>query len=624
MFSTDWQTSPREHEILVERDCKIPVSDGIELDCDVFRPESQGAFPAILVVHPYTKTGQTDEKMPVAFTGQWAALETGDYNFYVRRGYALVNVNMRGAYASGGFFGNLDPDPQSIRDIYDAIEWLAVQPWCDGNVGMTGVSYLAVVQKRVAALQPPHLKALFAPYGWTDGYRDLYYRGGILAHDFLAHWIKTYGAECRVRNALRESWGEEAFQRAVTAALADPEITQYETYAEALQNPDVGVNPLFCEILLNPLYGAYFEERAVDFQAASKIPLYAGGDWKGYAFHLAGDIRAFESWTGPKKLTIGPGIYLERPLHQYAYESLRWFDHWLKGVDTGLMDEPPVKLFIDGSGGEWKHATDWPVPGTRWTNFYLHDDGLLSEHEFWSTDSSSSFDDGPDDHGALTFRTPPMVEATEICGPIVLNLFGSTTADEVLWFTKLLRFDAQGREETLTRGWLRGSQRELDNERSRPWKPVHRHTRRLPLEPGEIYEFNIEVRPYGMLLQPGERVGLRIKCADDEKPASFIERIGQGQISSPRPARVTVHHSAAHPSHLVLPITRGNVIGTFLSGGVAPEPVRTTPASRASDASGQTAARHGGESRSDRSPPPRSSRPARTGWRARSSPSRAP
>ena len=103
---------------------------------------------------------------------------------------------------------------------------------------------------------------------------------------------------------------------------------------------------------------------------------------------------------------------------------------------------------------------------------------------------------------------------------------------------------------------------------------MHRHTRRQPLEPGEIYEFNIEVRPYGLLLKPGERIGLRIKCADDEQPRSFIERIGQGQIALPGESLVTVHHSAGYPSHLLLPVTRGNVVGTFISGGVAPEPER--------------------------------------------------
>lgn len=568
MFSTDWQTSPRQYEITTERGVKIPLDANLTLDCDIFRPASDEKFPVILAMHPYSTAEQSEELMPVAFSGKWASIETGDLNFYVRRGYVLAIVNMRGTHKSDGYFGNLDPDPQSIQDIFDTIEWLARQPWSDGNIGMMGVSYFAVVQKRVAALNPPHLKAIFAPYGWTDGYRDLYYRGGILAHGFLAHWLPTYCADCAVKNTLREEWGDEKYEQALSEALEDPEIAAIPTYKEALEKPDDGVNPLFCEILLHKYCNDYFQARAIDYEQASKVPLYAGGDWKGYAFHLAGDIRAFENWAGPKKLMIGPGIYLERPLHQYAYESLRWFDHWLKGNDTGLMTEASVKLFVENTG-QWKEAVTWPVPGTKWTPFYLHNDGLLSEHEFWSFDSQSSFEDAPGNHGEINFRTPAMVEATEICGPIVLNIFGSTSDDEVLWFASLIRLDADNNEELLTRGWLRGSQRKLDPQSSRSWQPVHTHTEREMLTPDEVYEFNIEIRPYALLLKPGEKLGLRIKSADDEKPKTFIELIGQGQISRPNSSKVTVYHNAKYPSHLLVPITRGNNLGTFISGGTA-------------------------------------------------------
>ena len=165
MFSTDWQTSPRKYGIIIERDVRIPVTDGLTLDSDVFRPDDGGKFPAILAMHPYSKAEQSMEIMPVAFSGGRGSIETGDYNFYVRRGYALVIANIRGTYGSDGYFGNLDPDPQTIQDIYEAVEWLARQPWCDGNVGMCGVSYFAVVQKRIAALRPAHLMAVFAPCG---------------------------------------------------------------------------------------------------------------------------------------------------------------------------------------------------------------------------------------------------------------------------------------------------------------------------------------------------------------------------------------------------------------------------------------------------------------------------
>jgi predicted acyl esterase len=122
----------------------------------------------------------------------------------------------------------------------------------------------------------------------------------------------------------------------------------------------------------------------------------------------------------------------------------------------------------------------------------------------------------------------------------------------------------------LTRGWLRGSQRRLDAAESKPWQPVHRHTAREPLTPGDIYEFNIEIRPYGILLKPGERIGIKIKGADNDPAKNYLELVGIGHVSSATASQVTVHHSSNYPSHLLLPITKGNRIGTFISGGKLP------------------------------------------------------
>jgi predicted acyl esterase len=165
---------------------------------------------------------------------------------------------------------------------------------------------------------------------------------------------------------------------------------------------------------------------------------------------------------------------------------------------------------------------------------------------------ASTFKDTPEDHSSLTFVTPPMVENTEVCGPMVLNLYASTTDTKVLWFVNLLEIDPAGNERVLTRGWLRGSQRRVDPEKSRPWQPYHPHDGREPLTPGEIYEFNIEIIPTGVLFKAGSRFAVRIKAADKDD----------------RPAEITVHHNNRYPSPLFVPITKGNRIGTFMSGGV--------------------------------------------------------
>jgi predicted acyl esterase len=569
MFSTDWQTSKREFGVVIERNVDIPVGNGVSMKADIYRPDAEGKFPVLFTPSPYSKEVQGMAMMPNGFTYARGWIESGDFNFYVRRGYAMVIATIRGARGSGGSFGNIEPDPQTIKDLYEAIEWLAARPWSSGKVGMNGVSYFSMVAKRVAALKPPHLGAIFSPYGFTDGYRDLLYRGGILAPDFTEYWARRQAPFFYIENSLRKKWGDEKYSAAIKAAMADPEIMSNPLLATALRAPDSGGNPMLVEILLNPLCNEYWKERAVNFEAGCEVPAYLGADWGMFGLHLPGDVRAYEQWKGPKRLTIGPPIYLDRPCYQYHYESLRWFDYWLKGVKNGIMDEAPVQLFIEGTG-EWKEAADWPVPGTRWTPFYLHKDGLLSEHEFWPNEGFTTYEDSAFSHQGVEFWTPNMVEATEVCGPIALNLYGSTTDTEVLWFATILHRDAAGCERILTRGWLRGSQRKLDEKRSKPWQPYHTHDKRESLKPNQVYEFNVEIRPIGILLKPGESIGLRIKSADNDPPTNITEDIGLGSVSRPMASHVSVHHNADNPSHLLLPITRGNRIGTFISGGKLP------------------------------------------------------
>lgn len=568
MFTTEWETSPRQYEVVIERDFRIPVAEGITLDSDLFRPDAPGRFPVILCAHPYNKEAQSTPMVPEGVSYRRAFIESGDFNFYVRRGYVFVIMNIRGTGASDGIFANRNPDEQTIRDVYEAIEWLAKQEWCDGNVGMFGVSYLSVLQKRVAAMRPPHLKTIFALYGWTEGYRDLFYHGGIFSHGFFASWVKNRGAGMRIEKDLKAIMGADTYAAALDRLRGDGELMAVPFLAEVIDDPETGLNPLLIEVLIHNLDDDWHRERAMEFTDPA-IPAYFGADWGMFGFHMPGDVRAFQNWPGVKRFVMGPPIYLDRPVYQYAYESLRWFDHWLKGIDNRIMDEPPVKLFIVGTG-EWKTAEAWPVPGTRWTPFYLHPEGYLSEHECWTDDAVSSYDDLPSGRGAVEFATPPMVENTEICGPIVLNLYGSTDDTEVLWFASLWLIDETGEKQMLTRGWLRGSQRALDEDASKPWQPVHAHTARESLTPDEIYEFNIEIRPYGLLLKPGQRLGLVVKSADDEAPTNFNELLSHGHVARPTASRVTIHHNLNHPSHLLLPITRGNVVGTFFSGGELP------------------------------------------------------
>ena len=172
------------------------------------------------------------------------------------------------------------------------------------------------------------------------------------------------------------------------------------------------------------------------------------------------------------------------------------------------------------------HLNDWPPPEARWTTFYLHKDGILSEHELWPSEGTDAFDESNFEHGSLTYATPLLVENTEVLGPSVLTLYLSTTDTDALLFVTLLAIDREGKEQELTRGWLRASQRRL-REDSKPWEPIQAHEDREPMEPGKIYELRIPIVPTARLFQAGERIAIRIKGADDEAAGEFA--------ASPRP-----------------------------------------------------------------------------------------
>ncbi len=561
--------SARQYNIIEERDVRVRMSDGIDIDLDLFRPDAEGKFPALLGISPFDKEVQSERIWPAGVTTRFvrgmsnAIFEAGPVDFFVRRGYVRLICSARGTGKSGGVYSCLDRG--EVRDIYELVEWVAAQPWCNGNVGMMGVSYFAWNQMMAASLQPPHLKAIFPIFGATDWYRDMCWHGGICNSQFLSILIHELRVNAQ-RIQAQEELGEKGFKEAIAKALEDVDIRQRETLVKALENPDKKGNVFVIDAILHPTDGPYYRERSADYDTI-RIPAYVGACWAIYPLHLPGAFRNWEKLkVAPKKMVIGPPYYLDRPFYQYQYEMLRWFDYWLKGIDTGIMEEPAVKVFVMGTG-EWKMADDWPLPGTRWIPFNLHRDGILCEIEPWPDGGSDSFEDSPTKRGSLKYFSPPLVENTEVIGPIALNLYASTTANDVNFFVSLWDVDPEGKETILTRGWLKGSHREVDPEQSQPWKPFHTHTNPQPLTPGKIYEFNIEIIPTGNLFKVGHRIGLKISGVDDEEPKTGLEINQLKHVWSQTPKTVTVYHDAEYPSHLLLPITKGNIVGTFISGG---------------------------------------------------------
>jgi predicted acyl esterase len=563
--------SKRQYGITVERNVSIPVGDGIVIDSDVFRPRSGDKFPALISISPYSKELQSARIWPRGMSTSIVhgcgdgVIEAGPTDFFVRRGYVHVIASTRGTGKSGGAYRFMDN--RETRDIYDVIEWAAGQPWCNGNVGMLGTSYFAWSQQQTAALQPPHLKAICPFFACTDQYRDAWYHGGIISSRFANVFFSTGATNVHTAaNISREEMSEDEYYQAVARALADRDLSSDPEFIASLQNPRLTENVTKVDVLLHPTDSPYWKERSVSDFDKVKIPAYLGCSWDMYSLHLPGTFRSWSNLKVPKKMVIGPPVYLDRPVYQYQWEILRWYDYWLKGIDTGILEEPKVRLFITGEN-EWKTAEDWPVPGTRWIPFSLHSGGILSELEPWPDASAATYWDAPGKRGSLKYASPALVENTEVVGPIALNLFSSSRGTEIHFFASLWDSDPQGNETLLTRGYLKGSHRELDPEKSRPWQPFHIHTSPEPLVPGEIYEFAVEIMPTGHLFKVGHRICLKISGDIDEAPKTGAEALHEGHLSSQLSNRVTIYHDADHPSHLLLPITRGNIVGTYLSGG---------------------------------------------------------
>lgn len=569
IFGTTWSTSKREFDVVRLRDVKIPTRAGYDLDCQVFLPDGEGPFPVILGLAPYPIDDQAANHVPVPMRYPNAHMEAGDPYFYARRGYAHVIGNLPGTGVSGGEFDHMGPE--AIDAVEDGIAWAAAQPWSTGKVGMFGMSYYGMVQVLVAMRQPEALKAIFCPFSVTDQFRDTYYKGGIFGYAFLKGWSVAL-RRARVKPMMAEAIGRENFLALVEQAKADPENQLVPTIMEVLENIDDPVNEFLAEFIVNPTYGPHYAPRNVDYAQGCTVPGYFGACWGIYGLHLNAAFRSYVNWHGDRRLTIGPPAYLDRPITQYQDESLRWFDHHLKGMDTGLALDAPVQLFIDDAN-EWRGAHEWPLPETRFTEFFLHGDGanaegLLYEHEPWPDSVPDAIADSPSDRGTAVYTTPAFRDDVEICGPMVLNAHVSTTGTEALIYASVFKVDAAGEERLLTRGWLRASMRALDEERSTPWWPVHDMTERAPLEPGVVYPLAIDIRPYGILLESGTRLRLKIRTTDHGDPnPDILSNHAVGLLAGAQENVVSIHHDPEHPSSLVLPITKGNRINTFLSGG---------------------------------------------------------
>lgn len=560
-----------------EKHVFVKMRDGIRVAVDIYRPDAEGKFPALLSMGPYSKDVQT-LKIPFGygFNMEYPHVEAGDTGFWVSRGYAHVIADHRGTGMSEGEFCSWFAKEQQ-EDGYDLVEWIAQLPWCSGNIGMLGISWFAVIQYLVAAQQPPHLKAIAPHDGWGDLYRDTIYHGGIYSMPWPP-FLKWEMYLKKPTSASRKLYSEEELKNKVKQMVNTPPIDRCPYLVGTLLVPEN--DPATFDFTLHPLDGPFYWERSAHTKWDKiKVPVFLGSEVHGQpvSMHLPGAFNGWEGIKTPKKLVIRPTVP-ERPFHEFHDELLRWYDYWLKGMENGVMDEPPIRIWIR-QANEWRWGEEWPFKEAKWVKFYLREnlmllpeappitdekvDHFLYKPQFPVMRNAVPLDPRP---GYLSYSTEVLTEDLEITGPIAFHLYASFSSDDADWIVKITDVSPDGSHCVLSRGWLKASHKELDFSKSKPWKPYHPHTRSVPIVPGEINEYAIEIQPIANLFKRGHKLKLEIWGCDYPLPEDGLDPMlsypAFAHLPNPKETLHSVYHTLKYQSYLLVPVIprRGFVI----------------------------------------------------------------
>ncbi|MCL6251573.1 CocE/NonD family hydrolase [Altererythrobacter sp. KTW20L] len=503
-----------EQGLTIERNCVIPLRDGTEIFCDLYRPEGATRdLPVLLAWGPYGKHSHSNQVFwpRSGVNPDWLStltpFEGPDPVWWGGHGYGVAVVDPRGAWLSGGdFYHN---GIQEAEDCADAIEWLGRLDWGNGRVGMTGVSYLAAIQYLVAPLKPEPLAALNPWEGFSDWYREFAYHGGIPETGFLPR-------------------------------ASDNIIYSLGRTENTLEN-----------VRAHPLIDEFWQSKELDLEGITQ-PSYCVASWSDVGLHLRGTIEAWRRMGAAQKWLDVHGQ--KKWAHYYLQSSrdrqLAFFDHFLRDRPTAVTAWPPVRLEVRERHGVAVERAESEFPPARTTYCDLHLDAAtmrLSENppgaaslRQYAVEGSASFD--------LTFDV-----ATEVTGHAALKLWVEADgSDDMDLFVALEKIDAAGEKVGFTfyafyeygpvaLGWQRVSHRALDSERSTPERPVHLHTREDLLEPGQVVPVEIEFWPFSTRFEAGESLRLVVAGAD-------IYRREEGAML-PFPMHEDTRNKGAHVFH---------------------------------------------------------------------------
>jgi len=550
----------------------ITVRDGTKLAMDIFRPARDGKpvgepLPAIWTHTRYQRASIRQGNL-VTMVDQ----DTGLHQL-LAYGYVVVVVDARGSGASYGT--RQGPfSQQENRDAYDVTEWLAAQPWCDGNIGMYGRSYRGVTQYFAASVAPPHLKAIFPEMAMFDMY-SFTHPGGVFHHNFSPNWTRmTRDLDTVIPAAPVDADSD--------GSMLKQAIAEHEGNLDVLGILEaIPFRNSHDEVTNSTPYIARSPSSYIRQIRESGVAIYHWAGWYDPAPRDA--LLWLHNLDNPQKLTVGPWPHTGSGRGQLLLtERLRWYDYWLKGIDNGIMEEAPISYYVMGApeGSEWRTASQWPLPDEKPTSYYFSggptgtvdsvNDGLLSIHtpaeesardsyvvDYTTTSGTTTRwayyrgfeyrNMSANDSKGVTYTSPALDADTEVTGHPIAHLWVSSTAEDGDFFVYLEEVDKQGVSHYITEGTLRASHRAVSEA---PFAylglPYHRSFQEdvapLPQEPVELV---LDLHPTSNLFDAGHRIRVTVTCADHDNALT-------PQLEPP--PTVTIYRNTDHPSRIILPV----------------------------------------------------------------------
>ena len=509
----------------IDWDMPIKMDDGLILRADIFRPTHNKKCPVILSYGPYGKGLSFQEGYKTAWeimerenpdvirgsSNKYQNWEVVDPEKWVPDDYICIRIDSRGAGRSPGFMDH--NNARETKDIHLCIEWAAKQSWCNGKVGMNGISYYASNQWRAAASKPKHLAAICVWEGWNDNYRESNRHGGI-ACSFRKNWL-----EMQIKT-VQHGVGDRGKRSPITGdTVCGPETLSPE---ELLKN----VSDIWKIVLENEFISDWYKERSANLDRVD-IPVLSSANWGGQGLHTRGNFEGFvRSKSKQKWLEVHGGSHWAPFYTDYGVAlQKRFFDYYLKGKKNGWKKTPPVSLLVRSPGEKFvqRDEKEWPLKRTQWTTLHLNPQGMTFSQDPIKENAQITYDMMGD---GVTFAFPPQKQEVELTGPMALKLFISSTTVDADIFAVVRIYDKENKEvlfhgaldpkTPVAQGWLRASHRKLDKKKSLPYRPWHTHDQKQALVPGQVYELDVEIWPTCIVVPVGYRIALTIRGKDYE------------------------------------------------------------------------------------------------------------